>query len=172
MNDLIKIGKTLKAHGLEGELKMAVEEQYLEDFLQVRILFIEERGQPVPYFINNVRGGQLLVSLEGVINRTQAEKIAKKNILIRKEDLIPEEEKVMEVSGLEYAACIGFLMTDKEAGELGVIEDILDYPQQEMAIIRKGNKEIMIPLIDAFIREINDKDKRIFVELPEGLLNL
>ena len=66
----------------------------------------------------------------------------------------------------------GFLLVDKELGEIGVIEEVLELPQQEMAVVKKEGKEVMIPLNDTFVKGIDRTKKRIDVELPEGLLDL
>ncbi len=172
MESYIHIGKMLKAHGLDGELKADIQNEYLEDFLKASVIFIEQQGQPVPYFVEEVRGGQLLVKLEGVVSRTQAQALAKKKVSLREDDILTEDEREMEVEQLEYEECKGFMIVDVSEGELGLIQDILDYPQQEMAVIEKGGKEILIPLIDAFVKEVNKEGKKIIIELPEGLLNL
>ena len=63
-------------------------------------------------------------------------------------------------------------MIDKEVGEVGVIEEILDMPQQEMTLIRYKKREVLIPLNEELILEIDEKKKQVMVDLPEGLLDL
>ncbi len=171
-NKLTRIGKVLKAHSLAGEVKVSIQEEFLEDFLQVEVIFIEVKGQAVPYFIEGIRENSLLVTLEGVKNRADAEVISKKGIFIRNEDLIPEDQKSYQKEGLEYEPYIGFMVQDITLGELGIILEILDYPQQEIAVLEVEGKEIMIPMVDAFVKEVILEKKIVSVELPDGILNL
>ena len=65
----VTIGRTRKAHSLTGELKISIEERYLEDFMKNERIFLEIKGAKVPYFIDNVRGGgEMIVKLEEVDN--------------------------------------------------------------------------------------------------------
>jgi 16S rRNA processing protein RimM len=43
---------------------------------------------------------------------------------------------------------------------------------QWLAQIRKDEKEILIPLADAFVLEVNTRNKYVRMDLPEGLLDL
>ena len=53
-----------------------------------------------------------------------------------------------------------------------LIEDIEEYPQQEMAVLKYKEKTILIPLIESFIEREDEANKRIYINLPEGLLDL
>lgn len=172
MEDLIQIGKTAKPHGLEGGLRFAIKDEYLEDFLSVEVIFIEEKGQPVPYFIEDVKGQHFVVQLEGVSSKEQASSIANKKVSIRTADLIPEEDKTYRPDEAEYEFCVGYVMMDEVLGEIGEIIEIVEYPQQEMASINYKEKEILIPLNNDFIKEIREKEKKIIMSLPEGVVEV
>lgn len=172
MEELVEIGKTLKSHGLDGDLRFSIADEYIEDFLGVEVVFLQERGQPVPYFINEIKGVHLIVDLDEVSDKEAATELAGKRVFIRKGDLIPEEEKLFEVVGLEYEPFIGFLLEDTEKGEIGRILGIEEYPKQEMALVEYKTKEIMIPMNDSFIQSVDEEAKRIIMSLPEGMLEI
>ncbi len=44
MEDFVAIGKTQKPHGLKGELKLHVEEMFIEDLFDAEAVFIEIKG--------------------------------------------------------------------------------------------------------------------------------
>ena len=71
---------------------------------------------------------------------------------------------------MEYAFAEGFMVQDVNLGDLGKILSVEEFPQQEMAFVDYKGKEILIPMIDAFIIEIDKKENRILVELPETCL--
>jgi 16S rRNA processing protein RimM len=169
---LIKIGATQNPHALKGELKVFIEEEYEDDFLNIDTVFLTLAGRNVPYFIESIRGGNaMIVKFEDVDSIEAATKIAKKALHIRMADMIPEEERVVEeVSSFDYLQ--GYTMVDKTIGQLAVIEEVIEMPQQEMAVIQYLGQEKLVPLNDRFILSVDDKTKILTVDLPEGLLDL
>ena len=172
-NKYTSIGALKKPHGLNGEMKVYIDENYLEDFFQAKAIFLKTDGMMLPYFIKEIRGGAFVIlNLEEIDSREKALRVASKEIYLQTKDLIPDEEKEIISDELEYTPYIGYKLQDTEAGLIGTIDRIEEYPQQEMAIVTYKEKEVMIPLNDHFIASIDDDAKVILVELPEGLLNL
>ena len=173
MNTYIEIGKTHKTRGVAGELKYSVSDTYWEDFLKAEVLFIDVSGLKTPFFVESVKTGrQEVLKLEDVDALEEAHALSNKVIFMRQSDLFTKkmEEEVPLTSMFDILP--GYLMVDKKAGEIGGILEILEFPQQIMAVVQFGEKEILIPLNDSFIQEINQVDKKMLVELPEGLLDL
>ncbi len=164
--DWIRIGYTGKPHGLDGEIKILLDEDYyIEDIVENGMFFILEKGQYLPYFIENIRGGHLITKIEDMETKEDVSKIAKKPIFLKEEDLIPREIE-------EEETLVGYTIHDVNLGEIGEIEHIEELPQQEMAILERNGKDILIPLNDSFILRLDEEKKTILMELPEGLLDL
>ncbi len=172
----INIGFTQKSHGLEGELKVVVEDRYLEDFMKNERIFVEVKGSKVPYFIENVRGkGAMILKLEDVEDKDAAFVLQSRKIFLREQDLIPEKEREFEVEeeeGMKYLFLVGFTMEDKTAGLIGVVTEVVEMPQQEMAFMKYKGKDVLIPLNEQLIVEVQKKEKKLLVDLPEGLLDM
>lgn len=171
----ITIGRTRKAHGLTGELKMSIEDRYLEDFMKNERIFLEVKGLKLPYFIDSVRGGgELIVKLEEVDDRDAATVLQAREIMLRQQDILAEEEREFEVEeeqGLVYEYLTGFLMIDNERGEIAPITEVLEMPQQEMAFLTYKGREILIPLNEQFVQRVDAEQQRVYVDLPDGLLD-
>ncbi len=172
----VNIGYTRKAHGLSGELKFAIEEQFLEDFLKNERIFIAVRSSKIPYFIANVRGkGELIVQLEDVDNRDAAQLLQSKEIFLREQDIIPDKEREIEVPDedeLEYERLVGYLIVDQIMGDIGAIDEVLEMPQQEMAFLKHKGRDVLIPLNDQMIISIDEVNKKVLMDLPDGLLDV
>jgi 16S rRNA processing protein RimM len=169
--EYIQIGFTKKTHGVSGELKIAIDEVFEDLFLSAERVFIEVKGNKMPFFIENIRGGgELIVHFEDITNKDQALLIQSKGVFLPSSE-VPASLEIADDS-LEYSHLEGFSIIDKEAGVVGTIEEVLDMPQQEMALIVFKNREILIPLNDALILKIDKKQKTVHVELPDGLLDL
>ena len=171
----ITIGRTRKAHGLTGELKVSIEERFLEDFLKCERIFIDVKGAKIPYFIENVRGGgDIILHLEEVSDRDAAIALQSRDILLREQDILPDhmrEFETEEEEGLEYGFVEGFTLVDKSLGRIGTIKEVLEMPQQEMAFLDYKGAEVLIPLNVQLIVSINEEKQEILMDLPEGLLH-
>ncbi|MCO6487954.1 MAG: 16S rRNA processing protein RimM [Phaeodactylibacter sp.] len=167
--EYVPIGRAGKAFGTEGALKFRVEEPFLDDFLDAPVIFLELLGNPVPFFIEYIRNeSPLIVKLEEVDSRESALELAGKALLLREEDVARESlERPFDLSALE-----GFLVVDRKAGEVGRIEEVIELPQQMMAIVPYEAREVLIPLNDQLILEVDVEARRISMDLPEGLLEL
>lgn len=169
MEDYLKIGKTGKAFGTEGMLKFNVEERFLDDLFEATAIFIEQMGKPVPFFIDEVHNeAPLILKLEEVDSREIALELAGKDIFLRREDIAEASlEQPFDLSALE-----GFQVVDRTAGAIGPIEEVVELPQQLMAIVQYEGREVLIPLSDQLILSVDADNQRIEMDLPEGLLEL
>ncbi len=169
----ISIGKTGKTHGVHGELKVFIEEAYLEDFARAKLLYLQISGKPIPFFIENMRTGMTpILHFEDVKNREEAQKLVGKAIMIPENEVLKEDEREWEVEGLHYSYLQGFTLYDKELGLIGVIEEVVEFPQQEMAVVNYEQRELFIPLNEQLIAKVEKEQKNIYLNLPEGLLEL
>lgn len=171
----ITIGHTKKTHGIAGELKVYIEERYLEDFLKNERVFLDIKGTKVPYFIRNVRGGnEYIIQFEDVDTREVAQLLQSREILLRQADMIPDGERelaVEEEETLRYAYLAGYQIKDQRLGDVGLIEEVIEMPQQEMALLHHKGREVLVPLNEHFIRSVNDESKTVHMDLPDGLLD-
>ncbi|HLP96774.1 MAG TPA: ribosome maturation factor RimM [Saprospiraceae bacterium] len=171
----VTIGRTRKAHGLTGELKVSIEERFLEDFLKCERIFIDVKGAKIPYFIENVRGGgDIILHLEEVSDRDAAIALQSRDILLREQDILPDhlrEFEPEEEDVLAYGFVEGYTLVDQSLGRIGIIKEVLEMPQQEMAFLDYKNAEVLIPLNEQLIISINEEKREILMDLPEGLLD-
>ena len=167
------IGYTRKPFGLKGELKIQIEEIFIEDLLQTKVCFLPFKGHPTPYFIEHLREtDSLLIKFEDIDNKENARQLANLEILLRKSDLSIDPDQPLIDEDLEYGAFVGYTLIDVQLGEIGSIEEIQEYPQQEMAAVTYNDHPFLIPLNEHFIQSIDEVKQLIYVELPEGLLSI
>jgi len=66
----------------------------------------------------------------------------------------------------------GFRVVDDQYGDIGVIDSIIEYPAQPLFQIMNGTTEILIPVIDQVIKEVDRDNKTIYISAPNGLIDL
>ena len=170
MSDFTAVGRLFKPHGVRGELKCDIEPEYLEDVLSKGMIYVQEGNNQIPYFIESIRSQDpFLIKLETIDTKEDAVRVAHREVKVMTDTL---SVIIVEESDLEFHYLIGYTMVDAEQGEIGTINRLEEYPQQEMAFVEKEEQEILIPLHKQMIEKIDKEAKTIYMDLPDGLLTM
>lgn len=169
MRPMIRIGKIVATHGVNGALILKHVVGNSIWMHKDNILFIELRKDSyVPYFVKEARATgdeEYIVNVEDTDTVEAAKKLVGKQVYV-KEDILQGKA---DSSPLLW---IGFSMVDKKLGALGVIEDVMQTGAQWLAKIQVNNKEVLVPLVDELVLDVNIKNRFVRVELPDGLIEL
>ena len=168
-NDCFFFGKVTKTHGLKGEITIKLDVANPEDFAELRYVLVEEKQGLIPYFIENqkISGDKMFVQLQDVKTMEQAVVFLGKGVFLPNE-LLPE----LDDDDFYFKEIIGFTLIDEQKGEVGVISDVLEYPTQAVIQVMKDGKEILIPVHDDILQNVNKKAKTLTVNAPEGLIDM
>ena len=163
----IKIGKIVNAVALKGEVKVYHYTDYKERFEEINELIIDNKKHK----IENVRYQKeiAIIKLEGINDRTMAENIKDKDIYITENDLRVLPEDTYYIKDL-----VGLKVVDYQSGDtIGTVSDVLQNSAQDIYTVKLENgKEIMIPAVSEFIKEISMDEKNIKVKLIPGFMDL
>lgn len=166
-----QIGYTRKSHGIKGEIKIEIEAPFEDVFFDADRVYLEIKGKKMPYFIKSVRGaGEIIVRFDEINSREDAIAIQSKGIFLPINELPADLD--LEDNGLEYYYLKGYLLMDLAEGAIGIVTEVLGMPHQEMAVVNHHEKEVLIPLNEALIVQINKTKRQIIMNLPEGLVQL
>ncbi len=166
--EYFSIGYFSKTRGLKGELQLYFEISNPQDYTEMESVFLEIHHKPVPFFISNLnlQKNVAYIYLEDIEHIDQAKPLVGKKVYIQTKD-IPENTNDNTPELLK-----SYLVIDKLKGELGEIKEIQILPKQYIATIEYQSKEILFPLHEQFILNIDSKKRIIQVDLPEGLIDL
>lgn len=168
-NQLFPIGQINKPHGIQGEMSFGFTIDVFE-LEELPFFIFELDGIFVPFVVSEFRlktSSTGILRLDGLNSEEDARTFSGLQIFILKEqlDLLPEVEP-----GLDYL--VGFQLKDIEKGMIGVISEIDHTTENALFVIQQEDDELLIPVGEEYIREIDQDNKIIEVELPEGLLDL
>lgn len=168
-NQLFPIGQINKPHGIQGEMSFGFTTDVFE-LEELPFFIFELDGIFVPFVVSEFRlktSSTGILRLDGLNSEEDARTFSGLQIFILKEqlDLLPEVEP-----GLDYL--VGFQLKDIEKGMIGVISEIDHTTENALFVIQQEDDELLIPVSEEYIREIDQDNKIIEVELPEGLLDL
>jgi 16S rRNA processing protein RimM len=89
----------------------------------------------------------------------------------RKKIFVPKEHVII-VEGNDDSEYVGYELIDNIKGSLGKVIRIEEMPASDVFIVIYKEKEIILPITDDFIEEINETTKIIKYNAPEGLIDL
>lgn len=168
--DCFFLGKIARKHSFKGEVVIALDTDEPELYANMDAVFVDMGKNLLPFFIEKSllqKGNQLRVKFEDVDTEADTEAILKRDTYLPL-DLLPK----LEGNKFYYHEVIDFTIHDEDHGEVGKIVGINDHTAQPLFEVKKGDIEILIPMIDDFIKKVDRKNKTVFVKTPEGLLDL
>jgi len=169
LEDCFYIGYITKTKGLKGEVQVYFEFSDYEE-LEFDSLFLEVNGKLIPYFVAEEK---LQSNSTGYFYFEDVDTIEKAQKLLKKKIYLPNTKMpVREEGDFTYEDLKGFIVKDKTAGELGEITEVLEYPQQYIAVVSYKFREVMFPLNEDIIVEIDEEAGVLEVDLPEGLIDI
>ena len=167
--EVFPIGQITKPHGVNGEMSFSFTSDVF-DREDVPYFIFELEGILVPFFLEEYRfkGNTTgLIKLDGITTDEEARKFAGLTIYLPKKFLEKVEDAEIE---LDYFA--GFNLVDVNKGLLGKIAEVDQTTENVLFVIPTKNDELLIPAGEEYITEIDHDKKIIYVDLPEGLLDL
>ena len=162
------VGILRKPHGLSGAFSFMLTRELKSLKKYPPHFFLEVKGAFIPYFIAKV---DLKDIFSGYINFEDVDTVEKAKALVNSDLYLDEKavsiffKKVAE----EYDFLIGYTAYDKEI-ELGQVQDILSHPAQILAEINVNGSEVLIPIVDDLVIEIDKRKKKIVFDVPLGLI--
>ena len=169
IDDCFKLGHIVKKHGLKGELSILLDVDYPENYTRLESVFVEVNKQLIPFFIESLQlnGDRGIVKFEEVDDLPSAERLFKADLYLSIESL-----PILKEGQFYYHEVIGYMVIDKSLGEIGIIDQIYEFPHQDLFGVTPKGKEVLIPINDQMIAKVDHELKQIQVDLPEGLLDV
>ncbi len=168
VEDYFVLGYVSKTIGLKGEIGVKIQKG---EPIPTAILILKINNQLQSFPINKTSprsNGITAIQLKDIKTIEKAEE------LIGSEIYHPFDKASPETIGTDFytAQIKGYILHDTVHGELGSVDDVLQFPQQRIFQVKKGFKEILIPAVADFIIKIDHTSRTIYVKTPEGLVDL
>jgi 16S rRNA processing protein RimM len=165
----IKIAKIVNAVGLRGEVKVYNYSDDRERFEDLDEIIVSGKQETVRK-IQGVRyqGNMVILKLEGVNDRNAAEALKESDVYITEDDLRELPEDTFYVRDL-----IGMKVIDEGIyGEIGTLRDVIQNTSQDVYAVRTPEgKDILIPAVKDFIKEVDMEGRVIRTTLIPGFID-
>lgn len=169
MSQYFKIGKLAASFGVKGDLVLEHSLGKKTTLKGLEAIFLEESpGNFIPYFIEKTsikNESETYIKLEGIDTMESARKYTPKEVWLQENDFKKFAQKSAPI------ALLGFQIIDGE-DIIGEIIEVIEQPHQILCTVIFKGKEALIPVHQDNLLKIDQKNKRVYVDLPEGLLDV
>jgi 16S rRNA processing protein RimM len=168
--DCFHLGYVAKLHGFKGEVSLFLDVTNPEDYASLDAIFVEINGQLTPFFIHQLKlknKGFAAVKLEGIDTEADARLLLRKNVYLPA-SILPE------LKGTHFYdhEIVDFTVIDAVHGDIGKVVQVIDLAANPLLQVDKDGVEILIPLQNNVVQEVDRKNKVLKVTAPPGLVEL
>lgn len=165
--DLVPIGMVIKPHGVKGKMKVEYFGEDLNRFLLYREVFIKDNlGRPQGYEILEAipQPPRLILRLKGIERTEEVQPLIGKEILIRKEALLPLEE-----GEYYWLDILGMVVETEKGKKIGSVKEIFPTGANDVYVVEGKRREIFLPATEGVIQDIDPQRGVMKVIWMEGL---
>lgn len=165
--EFLEAGKIINTHGLRGEVKIVTWTDYPDDFENLEHLYVKRKTGDETLTIKGIKyqKNNIIVSFNEIKDINDAEKY--KNLVV-----YADREEFGELpDGVHYIVdLIGLNVVDEDDKVIGVLADVFNTGANDIYDIkREGQKNLLLPVIDDVVLDIDTDNRKITVRIPEGL---
>lgn len=164
------LGKIAKKFSFKGEVLVYLDTDEPELYENMESVFVELNKNLVPFFIVESslhKNDFLRVKFEDVATEADADAIMGCELYLPL-SFLPK----LAGEKFYYHEVIGFEVEDQRLGVVGKIVSINDSTAQPLFEVLNGEVEMLIPMIDQFLVKIDRENKKVVMNLPEGLVEM
>lgn len=169
IDEVFKIGKFIKPHGLKGEIALEYDNDVF-DRCDCPYLVCMMDGILVPFFVKEYRfkkSDVALITFEDISTEEDAKIFNGVDVYFPRKYFDSENEEV------DYSIdfFVGFNVHDQVRGHIGHIIEVNDSTINTLFLLEDNSgNEIIIPASDDLVTNVDETNKILYMNLPEGLL--
>lgn len=161
----LNIGKIVNTHGIRGELKVLASTDFVDERFKKGSTVLLKYGKEVKEFViesSRMHKGCVLVVFAGLHNINDVEKYKGLDLYIETDGSDDDDYYYFELEN-----CDVYYQNEK----IGIVSEILESEAHEiLRVKRDGKSDVLIPYVERFILDVKIEDKRIDVDVIEGML--
>ena len=162
------VGRVSKSHGLKGEMKvnpLPSQAEYIVHYSRAALVAVDGRMTRLLDLVKaRPAGRQIILKLDTIDTKSEADLTVGMGLLVPLEDVADQEE-------VQLPLLLGRAV--RVAGQdrvIGTVEDFFNNGAQDILVVRDGDLEYLVPIVDAIVIEIGERE--VLIDPPPGLLEL
>ena len=164
--EYMSIGQIVNVHGVKGEIKVYPLTDDMERFSKVKEFYVEQGPEVVLYEVESVKylKNTVIIKVAGIDTVEVAKKLIDKYVQI-------DRKKAVKLPQDSFFVCdlIDMQVYKVDGTLLGTIQDVIETGSNDVYVVKGAEKEILIPGLKSIVKSINTEEKKMIVDLLEGL---
>jgi 16S rRNA processing protein RimM len=148
---------------------LRIDNEQFDEIEELNYFLLDLNDILIPYFIENItyHSNKSFILFQDLKTLEAASQLVGTAVYLPLE-LLPEKD------GNDFYSheVVDFLVIDEEKGELGKVQEIIEYPTQSLIQIIINGKEVLIPIHDDIIQNVDRAGKKILIKAPNGLIDM
>ncbi|WP_159468100.1 ribosome maturation factor RimM [Dyadobacter sp. 3J3] len=164
------LGYIVRTHGTSGDVVIFLDVDYPEEYEDLDSVYFDIKGDLVPYFIerfNLQKQAKAIVTFEDVNTIEKAQALVGTSLYLPLDSLAELEEEEFY-----YHEIKGYTVIDEVKGELGIVREVYSLNGQDLIAMDYQGVEVLIPTAEDIVLKADKENKKLLVNLPEGLLEV
>jgi 16S rRNA processing protein RimM len=169
LNKFFTIGYIRRVIGVKGEMGIKLEVDNPARYKGIDAMLLVKNGNVEGVELTQafLRGEELVIKIKGITTPEDAKQFVGSTSMLPIEVLPKLTNK-----RFYFHEIPGFKVVDEEAGEIGIAHEVMDRPMQPVLSVKKGFTEILIPLADGVVKNVDRENKTLHIAAPAGLIDL
>ncbi|MCI5727488.1 MAG: ribosome maturation factor RimM [Clostridium sp.] len=156
MTDFFTVGQIVNTHGIKGEVKVMVLTDDANNFKRYGKVLVKDEWKKIEGV--KFQKDRVILKLEGINDMNTAEEYKQQYLMVSREDEPELPDDMYYITDI-----IGSDVVDTEGNELGKIYDVIQTKNNDVYWIKKP-KELLIPVLEDIVLEINVEEKKVIIE--------
>ena len=168
-NNELVIGKLTKPHGLHGEVRFYYygnEPESLHQLKHARV--VKDNSDVIDLEVLSVRGRKnpLILKFSSIDSISKAEELIGAELRVNRSALsnLDDDEYYWE-------DLIGLLVYSDSGDLVGTLKSIMETGSNDVYVVKRGKKEILIPAINDVIKEVDIEKGTMHIHILEGMID-
>lgn len=168
MENYLRVGVISSTHGIGGEVKVFPTTDDSQRFKKLKKVLLDTGKEYLELEVERVRffKQMVIVKFKGYNNINDIEKYKGKDLLVTRENAVPLAENEYFIYDI-----IDAQVETEDGKALGTLTEVLTTGANDVYVVKlPSGKEVLLPVIDDCVKEIDTEQKKVVVHLMPGLL--
>ena len=169
MEDYLRVGVISNTHGIRGEVKVFPTTDEKERFDDLEYVYLDTGKEKLKLEIQNVKyfKNMVILKFKGIDNINDIEKYKGKDLLITRDQAVP-----LEPGQFFLCDVIDSRVVEENGNTVGILKEVLTTAANDVFVVTMDDgKEVLLPVIDECVKDIDLENKLVTVYLMPGLLD-
>jgi len=161
---LLVVGKVTRPHGIAGEVKVQPAPSYEALLAEVERVYLGDGRRPHRVLARRPHQGALLLRLERVANRNDAEALRGAAVLVSLEDV-----PALPAGAYYPYQLVGLRVLRASGEEIGRLSEVLRTGSNDVYVVERASGQLLLPALSDVVRSVDLAAGTMIVDVPAGL---